>query len=75
MLASGSEDCTVKLWNLNSENSISGIPFLTLRGHYSPVLSLTGPSSFSVDNIKNRLYSGDIDGNIVAWTIPNMNLA
>ena len=71
LLASGSDDRTIKLWNVKSDNSVSTDTFLTLRAHRAPISSITGPSQYSSDNIKNRLYSADLDGNIIAWTIPS----
>ena len=47
-MASISEDCMVKLWSLNemekkySETDGNPEPYLTLRGHTGPLLTITG---------------------------------
>ena len=58
MLACGSNDCTVKLWN-----SITGELIATFTGHLSTVDELT----FSQDG--NTLASGSADGTVRFWDI------
>lgn len=48
-LVSASEDCTLKVWDANkfcSLKEVEGVinfePYLTLRGHLSPIMSLSG---------------------------------
>ena len=48
-LVSASEDCTVKVWDANKFQSLKEIegvinfePYLTIRGHTSPIVSLCG---------------------------------
>lgn len=47
-LVSASEDCTIKVWDANKFISLKDIdiqanyePYLTLRGHLDPVMSLS----------------------------------
>src|SRR5205085_2499241 len=54
-LASGSEDCTVRVWD-----AISGAELLTLRGHEGPVRSVR----FSSDG---RLASASDDKTVRVW--------
>ena len=53
-LVSASEDCTLKVWDVSKFSSLKEIegvinfePYLTLRGHLEPILSLSGRSSNS----------------------------
>jgi striatin 1/3/4 len=48
-LISASEDCTLKVWDVakfNSLKEIEGVsnfePYLTMRGHVSPIMTLCG---------------------------------
>lgn len=48
-LVSASEDCTLKVWDVNKfctlkqvEGVLNFEPYLTLRGHLSPILCLSG---------------------------------
>ena len=58
LLASGSEDSTIKLWNF-----ASGLEVKLLKGHNSGVTSL----GFLSDS--NRLISGSWDGTIKLWSV------
>lgn len=70
LVVTGSEDETIKLWNLNKVPLASNKnkatqdlePIYTYRGHKSPVLSLLV--------INNRIYSGGLNGEILVWKIP-----
>lgn len=49
-MVSASEDCTLKVWDVNRfatlkdiEGVINFEPYVTLRGHVSSVLTLSGP--------------------------------
>ena len=51
-LVSASEDCTVKVWDANKFSSLKEIegvinfePYLTLRGHLEPIVSMAGRSN------------------------------
>ncbi len=57
-LASGSQDNTVKLWNVESQNEIT-----TLQGHSSYVHSVT----FSPDG--KYLASGSTDKTVKLWSV------
>src|SRR5262245_5540402 len=57
-LASGSNDCTVKLWDADS-----GQELLTLKGHGGAVSSV----AFSPDG--KRLASGSIDSSVKLWDV------
>jgi striatin 1/3/4 len=48
-LVSAAEDCTLKVWDANKFGSLKEVegvanfePYITLRGHLSPILSLSG---------------------------------
>lgn len=57
--ATGSDDCTVVLWNVTTHS-----PHLTLRGHEYPVQSV----AFSLDS--GWLVSGDQRGHFILWEVP-----
>jgi WD40 repeat protein len=59
-LASGSEDNTVKLWNVESQKEV-----ITLQGHSSEVYSV----AFSQDG--KYLASGSYDKTVKLWSIEN----
>ena len=66
VLASVSEDCTVKLWDckgfLNDSDSFD--PFLTLRGHTQAI--------FTIDGGHETIYTGDSSGIIRSWGVPDV---
>jgi WD40 repeat protein len=41
-LVSASEDCTLKVWDTQNLNETDIEPYVTLRGHIGPILSLCG---------------------------------
>jgi WD40 repeat protein len=54
-LVSASEDCTLKVWDVSKFSSLKEIegvinfePYLTLRGHLEPILSLSGRTNNSL---------------------------
>ena len=73
-LASVSEDCTVKLWNLRgidqayteSEGNIE--PYITLRGHTGPVFAVTGPHN----QHKKMIFTAGSEGMIRVWNLPGV---
>lgn len=73
VLASASEDCTIKLWDLRyleSEDS-NFESYFTLRGHSGGIFALTGGYSWGGTEInENLLYSGGQDGTIRVWEVP-----
>jgi WD40 repeat protein len=58
-LISGSEDATVKIWDISNPELEPKEPTMTLRGHRGPVLSV------EVDD--RYVYSGGADGALLAW--------
>ena len=80
-MATISEDCMVKLWNLSkmdrlyAESSLAeGLqmePYLTLRGHTGPILCATSVLDASRQSPnKNLLFTAGIEGSIRVWNIP-----
>ena len=63
LLASGSEDWTIKLWSTHEGRLIKNI-----KGHSDQVTSI----SFSPDN--KLLASGSVDSTIKIWSIPDCSL-
>ena len=74
-LATVSEDCMVKLWNLTelerkaSESGASLEPYLTLRGHTGPLFAIAGSTNPN-SACKNMLFTGGIEGVIRVWSLP-----
>ncbi|OZJ02569.1 hypothetical protein BZG36_04192 [Bifiguratus adelaidae] len=72
LVASGSDDGTVKLWNLTKDAATMSKkalqqdvePNMTYRGHESPILSL------AMEKQTNRIFSGGLDATIRVWQIP-----
>lgn len=71
LIVTGSDDETVKLWNLNKPPLASNKnkvptqdlePIYTFRGHKSPVLSLL--------IVDYHVFSGGMNGEILVWRIP-----
>ena len=46
-------------------------PYITLRGHSKPILSLTGSDSESNYALQNIMISGSSNGQIRMWKTPN----
>src|ERR1035437_1190987 len=77
-LISASEDCTLKVWDVakfNSLKEIEGVvnfePYLTMRGHVSPILSLCGMDQQKNQPYDNLVISGSSNGQIKGWRIPS----
>ncbi|KAL1489800.1 hypothetical protein ABEB36_013732 [Hypothenemus hampei] len=74
VLITASEDHTLKLWNLQKtvpakkSASLDVEPLYTFRSHTSPVLSL------AISGTGEHCYSGDLDGVISCWNVPNSNI-
>jgi WD40 repeat protein len=77
-MASVSEDCTVKLWDVklmhkNMEDGFGkgiefkGDPYFTLRGHTGPLFKITGSS------INDRIiYTAGNEGIVRIWSVPDL---
>ena len=78
-MASVSEDCTVKLWDVKlmhknmSDGFGQGIefksdPYFTLRGHTGPLFKITGSS------INDRIiYTAGTEGIVKIWKVPDLD--
>lgn len=68
VLASASEDCTVKLWDCRSFTADfeGNESYLTMRGHSAPI--------FTIDGCNEILVTGDCNGFICTWTVPHPDL-
>ena len=62
-LYSGSDDKTIKVWNLETGKEIT-----SLQGHTSSVRCL------ALDRVNNRLYSGSGDKTIKVWNLPSFSI-
>ncbi|RCH79101.1 hypothetical protein CU098_005638, partial [Rhizopus stolonifer] len=75
MAASGSDDCTVKIWNLkraigkDDHTAKKGLeeadPSITFRGHTNVVTAV------SISASQNRVYSASLDSTIRVWQLPS----
>jgi WD40 repeat protein len=79
-LVSASEDCTLKVWDVNkfcSLKDVEGVvnfePYVTMRSHLSPIISLCGSDMETNPNLGNLLISGSSNGVIKIWKIPALN--
>ena len=81
VMATISEDCMVKVWNLSdldrqyaessSTETTQMEPYLTLRGHTGPLLCATSITDASRNSPnKNLLFTAGIEGCIRVWNIP-----
>eukprot|EP00347_Sterkiella_histriomuscorum_P004608 403359819 len=76
-LVSVSEDCMMKLWDVNKFQSLRPIddqqiePVHTFRGHTGPLFSVTSNHSQKPDD--NLIYSAGSEGVIRVWRIPDIN--
>mmetsp|Transcript_37153 Transcript_37153/g.48860 ORF Transcript_37153/g.48860 Transcript_37153/m.48860 type:complete len:268 (-) Transcript_37153:948-1751(-) len=80
-MATISEDCMVKLWNLSdmdrkyseasTAENLRMEPYLTLRGHTGPLLCSASVTDSTRDTPnKNLLFTAGIEGIIRIWNIP-----
>lgn len=71
IVASISEDCMIKLWSLPDlhqkyEDKKGNVePYVTLRGHTGPLLSITGRNE--------TIFTAGIEGYIKKWSIPKVS--
>lgn len=78
-LVTASEDCTLKMWNLASVSEPGAHnsdlePYMTLRGHTGPVMSIGAAKGVSADEnseLSNLLFSGGVNGAISVWHLPS----
>ena len=77
-LASASEDCTLKIWDVGkfySLKEIEGIanfePYISIRGNSAPIVCLTGVQQCSNQLTDNLLLTGTSKGVIKAWKAPH----
>ena len=74
VLVTASEDCTLKLWNLQKtipakkSASLDVEPVYTFRGHVGPVLCL------AMSATGEQCFSGALDGSLQCWNIPGSNI-
>lgn len=74
-LATVSEDCTVKLWNLkgidqaNQDTDGNLEPYITLRGHTGPLFAVTGGHPVH----KKAIFTAGLEGVIRVWNLPAIN--
>lgn len=77
VLATISEDCTMKLWDTKQLYSATrGVhidPYYTVRGHSGPLLTITGNQidSESLSAQENMMFTAGTEGAIRAWNIMN----
>lgn len=83
-LVSISEDCSVKLWNIDEiiQNNGQVEPYITLRGHTGPIFSIESRSTRMsirfhanedktiVDDSAIDIFTGGCDGILKAWLAP-----
>ena len=82
MLVTASDDCTLKLWNLQKSVSTKKLtsldiePIFTFRNHTSPVLclALDNDESDCNESLDRKLFSADLNGNLLCWNLPNFNI-
>ena len=68
VLASISEDCLVKLWNLKDPIKPEGFePYFTLRGHTAPLFTICQSNSSAKERL---LYTAGAEGQIRVWEVP-----
>ncbi len=79
-MVSASEDCTLKVWDANkfcSLKDVEGVinfePYITLRGHLSPIFTISGNEYQSNPHLDSLLLSGSRNGVIKAWKIPEVS--
>ncbi|CAG9334003.1 unnamed protein product [Blepharisma stoltei] len=73
ILATSSEDCVIKLWDISNYESLNESsffePYFTLRGHKGPIFCSTGNQ---IGN-EQMLYTAGKEGNIRVWDLRPSN--
>lgn len=76
VLATASEDCQIKLWNVKNiqkdyQNTNQFLEsFATLRGHTGPIFTITGPNISDNAKTGRLIFTGGSEGVIRAWNMP-----
>lgn len=74
VMASVSEDCTLKLWSLkNFENQMAEqegniTPYITIRGHTGPLFSIAGPHN----SVAKTIFTAGKEGIIRIFNLPSL---
>jgi len=69
-LVSGSDDATVRLWNLNEIPSATSVFSDGLVGMHE-----TGVDSVAISDDQTKIFSKDYDGKLIMWTINQTEIA
>jgi WD40 repeat protein len=64
-----SKFCTLK----NVEGVLNFEPYLTMRGHLSPILSLAGTDLYTNPNMESLIITGSHNGTLKMWKVPPVN--
>ncbi|EIW70885.1 hypothetical protein TREMEDRAFT_29277 [Tremella mesenterica DSM 1558] len=77
VLASGGDDCTVKIWSIETTSIMTGHrppselePIVTFRGHTAPITSVL---ISSMSKPTGLVFSGSMDSTIRVWRLPPGN--
>lgn len=77
---SASEDCTLKVWDVNkfcSLKDVEGVinfePYLTMRGHLSPIMSMCGSDLQTNPALENIVITGSNSGVLKIWKVPEVS--
>jgi hypothetical protein len=49
-------------------------PYLTMRGHLSPILSLAGSDLYTNPNLEGLIITGSDNGTIKMWKVPQVGV-
>jgi striatin 1/3/4 len=64
-LVSASEDCTIKVWDMQGIHDNDLEPYVTLRGHVGQIMSLTGIEANAQSSpLNDMVFSGGVNGQI-----------
>lgn len=61
-MVSVSEDCLMKVWDINDFGGSNVLPYSTIRSHTGPIFTITGSDEL--------VFTGGMEGAIRAWSIP-----
>ena len=71
ILASASEDCLLKLWNIKEASKQPSEviePYITLRGHVDPIFTICQSNSSAKESL---IYTAGSEGQVRVWQPPN----